>query len=1528
MQNFTDVFISYGRRESKVFATKLYNRLVADGYSVWFDQNDIPIGVDYQNQIDDGIEKAHNFIFIIAPHSVASPYCRLEVELAVKHNKRIIPILHYDGFDFEKLHPLIAKINWIYSREILPENEISWHKAIEVEEFEKGFKSLVILLEQHKEYVVKHTELLYHALEWERNQQITQYLLVGRERQEAEKWLLTEFKAPIQAPCEPSDLHATFICETKKNANNLMTDVFICAANNKRVEENKDEKIIITPQEQIVRSVLAKHAITTWQYHTDIQKGEDTEKSISQGIEQADNFLFFISTAAINSPQCLKELEYAALWKKRIIPLLMEEIESEKLPKEIKNLHAINFIDNNQNKKLVRQELSDFEKDISELLKEIQSDAAYHNQHKVFLTQALKWQRNHKNSAFLLQGYNLQNAQTFLATGKNKTQHQPTRLHKIFIAESVAKIGQLSSEVFVSYSRTDGDFARKLNNELQLLGKSTWFDQESIATGADFQKEINKGIENSDNFLFIISDKSLESPFCQAEVSYAAKLNKRVVTVLNPSGLQHIEALDIYPALAKVQWIDFRKKDFEKAFFELINTLNSDREYIHLHTKYTQKSNDWLEKNRSPDLLLQGESLLAAKAWIEETEKLRKKPSPTQALRAYIGAGELAWFGRLEKEKQQKEREEKLEREKIEALEKAIILQKRSAKRQRYFLFGALLLAGVAIFGYADAYFTKQEVVKQIGISNKNAKEAAKEKVEAEQNAAIAKINAQEAEIERMKAEAAFREVKAQKNATEAQRKIALQNLEQAKINEEKANLNLMLAQKARETAILSLKKSIESEAKARISEDKAKSALLQSDKLISYFGFGGGDRAWVYKNGKFALIDKQGKQFSDFIYGNPSAFEDSVALVELNNDFAVVNLNGDTLTSGYEFFISTNGNTIYTKKNNQYGFVDRKGKLLPNTDWFDNNWLPDIENGVAWIRKGTLWGLADKNGKVLLKPQFTEKFDFEQGLARVKKENLMGVITNKGIIILEPSYTKVDFFSKNYIRLAKDTKKSLANGNGVITIPDIYDEIIDFDSTTVLIHQNNLWGIAEKNGKIITPPSYEKIKDFSKNFGKDGLVDYEKNGRWGVIDDKGKEIIIAQFEDIQTFSESGLAAVKENGKWGFINQQGKIIIKPQYVDFQYIMPNYIKVKENNLFGLLDIKGKVLLESSYTHIDNFDKEFVLINKNNKVGLASFGTKTKILLPEYDDINRFAPDIAYIRKDGKWGLLNKELKVILTPQFDELFDISANSSGNFPTIARYRKDNKYGFVHSSGQVIAANFDDAYDFYEGLAAVKISEKWTFITPNNKQVIKPQFEKVYAFSEGLSGIKLNGKWGFFSAKTQKIVTEPQFDDVGYLQNGLATLTINNLWGFVDNQGVVVVKPIFDFVDSFAKNVEVAKVQKNGKIGYINSKGVLIIPTQFESVTPFVNGFGYVQKSGKFGIINTKGQIISVPQYDEIKPFNENMAAIRIDEKWGFINTKGELVISPQFDAAESFYKGQASVVKYGETFFVNTAGKMVMN
>ncbi len=110
MPTYYDAFISYGRTDSKDFAIKLTQRLEAENLKVWFDQNDIPPGVDWQKQINNGIIRSHNFLFLISPHSVQSKYCGIEIELAVKLKKRILPLFHVDAnAHYDSMPPIIKK---------------------------------------------------------------------------------------------------------------------------------------------------------------------------------------------------------------------------------------------------------------------------------------------------------------------------------------------------------------------------------------------------------------------------------------------------------------------------------------------------------------------------------------------------------------------------------------------------------------------------------------------------------------------------------------------------------------------------------------------------------------------------------------------------------------------------------------------------------------------------------------------------------------------------------------------------------------------------------------------------------------------------------------------------------------------------------------------------------------------------------------------------------------------------------------------------------------------------------------------------------------------------------------------------------------------------------------------------------------------------------------------------------------------------------------------------------------------------
>ncbi len=626
MNEYYNAFISYGRADSKTFATKLYEKLTETGLKIWFDQNDIPLGVDFQHQIDDGITKADNFLFIIAPHSINSPYCLKEINHAIKYNKRIIPILHVEEItyaiwqernpqgtleeweiyqqkgkhsSFPNMHPEIGRINWVYFRENL-------------DNFDKSLTDLIALFNRHQDYVKQHTKILVKGLDWENNQRQTRYLLIGKERLEAEEWLKIKF-TDEQPPCLPTDLHCEFICESQKNANNLMTQVFLAfAESNKQIVEK-------------IRKSLIREGITVWSYQTDIQTGKDFQSEINQGIVGADNLIYLLSPAAIKSEYCQQELLYALSLNKRIISMIIEPIDLAQSPPEISNLQ---FID-------LSSEL--YQEGVNKLIKELQSEAVYYQRHKILLVKALKWLEQNRNPSILLRGYNLEQYQSWLELGSSRTVNLPTDLQTEFITESAKQAPNLVLDVFVSYSRADSDFARQLNEALQTQGKTTWFDQESIATGTDFQQEIYRGIEQSDNFLFIISPDSVNSPYCGNEVEYAKSLNKRFVTVLH----RKVDTKDLHPELAKVQWLDFNRYggEFYANFSELVRFLETDRDYVRNHTKLSQQALDWQEK-ASEDLLLRGSELAIAKKWLQEALNSNKQPPLTKLQKKFIGASD------------------------------------------------------------------------------------------------------------------------------------------------------------------------------------------------------------------------------------------------------------------------------------------------------------------------------------------------------------------------------------------------------------------------------------------------------------------------------------------------------------------------------------------------------------------------------------------------------------------------------------------------------------------------------------------------------------------------------------------------------------------------------------------------------------------------------------------------------------------------------------------------------------------------
>src|SRR5262245_38372772 len=124
------------------------------------------------------------------------------------------------------------------------------------------------------------------------------------------------------------------------------------------------------------------------------------------------------------------------------------------------------------------------------------------------------------------------------------------------------------TDVFISYSRKDSDFARRLTNRLLAEGKDTWIDWQDIPRGADWLQEIYAGIEAADAFVLIVTRHSLTSEVCNQEITYARNLNKRIIPVLREEIKGDVEKI------IKGTWVDVAWQDPARSNWEAVRQIN------------------------------------------------------------------------------------------------------------------------------------------------------------------------------------------------------------------------------------------------------------------------------------------------------------------------------------------------------------------------------------------------------------------------------------------------------------------------------------------------------------------------------------------------------------------------------------------------------------------------------------------------------------------------------------------------------------------------------------------------------------------------------------------------------------------------------------------------------------------------------------------------------------------------------------------------------------------------------------------
>jgi hypothetical protein len=230
-------------------------------------------------------------------------------------------------------------------------------------------------------------------------------------------------------------------------------------------------------------------------------------------------------------------------------------------------------------------------------------------------------------------------------------------------------------DVFISYSRKDSDFVRRLHGALAQHNRDVWVDWEDIPLTADWWQEIRGGIESADTFVLVVTPDSLSSPICALEIAHATEHHKRLIPIvraevdekaalgslaahsqddnlrktLNGRDLAEI-GRDNWQAVSRHNWLFFKDDaDFDTSFQKLTAAVNTDLDYVRQHTRLLMQARDWEAHQRDESYLLTGAEIREAEGFLAQS--VNKQPRPTDLHADYILASQ-----RAESVRQQRER--------------------------------------------------------------------------------------------------------------------------------------------------------------------------------------------------------------------------------------------------------------------------------------------------------------------------------------------------------------------------------------------------------------------------------------------------------------------------------------------------------------------------------------------------------------------------------------------------------------------------------------------------------------------------------------------------------------------------------------------------------------------------------------------------------------------------------------------------------------------------------------------------------
>ncbi len=464
-----------------------------------------------------------------------------------------------------------------------------------------------------------------------------------------------------------------------------------------------------------------------------------------------------------------------------------------------------------------------------------------------------------------------------------------------------------------------------------------------------------------------------------------------------------------------------------------------------------------------------------------------------------------------------------------------------------------------------------------------------------------------------------------------------------------------------------------------------------------------------------------------------------------------------------------------------------------------------DFHYGMAVAQKklpngepGEYWGVVDEEGKVRIafkyrSLSYEDNLNDEDNLYVCRTDRGYGFVSTSSGEILSTTYSDLTDEGGERWSVRRNGKMGIvkvgeANGSFRVEtiVPCEYDQVQTInDDEYYFVTNGPLHGLLRWDGKTIIACVYNDI-DLNKYV---GFFSVKRNGQKGLMSRAGEELVPCAFDDFGVINKHFFWTRKDN-TYGIYSSEGEKVQPCKFSSF---------------FIYEEKKKKEVSLSDFVQLDRRKHPDLYAVVSGKVGTLDSENFTTKLPCAYDYLSDFATRmkitngvrteqrLAVCRLNGKYGIVNSEGKQIQPMGFDELRkDVSDPLSKELPNMGSARDlhvriGDKWGILTAYGEQLAeVKFDSVGVFHDGLAVVKAAERYGYIDRSGAIVIPIQWMAAYDFSEGLAALRVDKKhFQFINTAGTVVIKSKKYDSVGRFRNGICRVVKGGKVKWIDTRG-----------------------------------------------------------------------------------------------------------------------------------------------